>query len=116
MFLIDLSLPLQPYLIHIYTMNMIHDVVHLVEEVEKKLGKTLSKTTDFEKLSFSFLTKYGVKLTPAKLKKVWNYVVGAEKPSQETLDTLALFVGFQSWKDFQEALHGKVDSSKNYED
>ena len=28
------------------------------------------------------------------------------KPDKKTLDRLSLFVGFQSWEDFQNALHG----------
>ena len=34
-----------------------------------------------------------------------------EKPSQETLDRLALFVGFQDWQSFQRELHQGDDSS-----
>ena len=29
-----------------------------------------------------------------------------ERPSQETLDRLALFAGFQNWRTFQRELHG----------
>ena len=30
-----------------------------------------------------------------------------KKPDKKTLDRLSLFVGFQSWEDFQNALHGE---------
>lgn len=39
-----------------------------------------------------------------------------EKPSQRTLDRLALFAGFQDWKDLQKALHGTNDAALNYKD
>ena len=29
------------------------------------------------------------------------------KPDKKTLDRLSLLAGFQSWEDFQDALHGK---------
>ena len=29
------------------------------------------------------------------------------KPDKKTLDRLSLLAGFQSWEDFQEALHGE---------
>ena len=29
------------------------------------------------------------------------------KPDKKTLDRLSLFAGFQSWEDFQNALHGE---------
>jgi len=48
-------------------------------------------------------------------KKIKGYVKGKEKPSRETLDKLALFVGYQSWEDFHEALHGEDDGRLNYE-
>lgn len=56
---------------------------------------------------------------PAKmpaLKRVVGYLQGKEKPKKETLDKLALFVGFQNWDSFREALHGEADASLNYEE
>ena len=51
---------------------------------------------------------------PAALKKVLDYLHGIEKPKKETLDKLALFVGFQDWESFQEALHGETSADENY--
>lgn len=34
-----------------------------------------------------------------------------ERPSKETLDHLALFVGFQDWESFQKELHEDNDTS-----
>ena len=47
---------------------------------------------------------------------MWCYIKGKEKPSKETLDKLALFAGFQNWKDFQKTLHGETYAEINYED
>lgn len=47
-------------------------------------------------------------------KKMWNVLRGKEKPSRQTLDRLALLAGFQSWDDFQGALHGTEDGLINY--
>ena len=93
---------------------MKRDLKLLLEEVEKKVGKKINLTSDFEKLSALF-TKHHVFLKPATLKKVWTYLKTTDKPSPEALDKIALFVGFQSWKDFQEALHGEDDGQTNYE-
>ncbi len=49
------------------------------------------------------------------LHRMWSYMKKAEKPSKGTLDRLALFTGFQSWEDFQDALHGEEDAKVNYE-
>ena len=60
-------------------------------------------------------TKHHIKLNADALHKVWNYVSGKEKPTKKTLNKLALFVGYQSWDDFHEALHGDDDGNLNYE-
>ena len=94
---------------------MKNDLSLLTREVEKKIGKKVSHATDFEKLADHFSMKHHLKVSAQGLHKVWGYMRGKEKPSRETLDKLALFVGFQSWDDFHEALHGEDDGRLNYE-
>ncbi len=48
-------------------------------------------------------------LKPLALKKVLSYLQGKEKPRQSTLDRLSLFVGFQDWESFKDAVHGEDD-------
>ena len=59
-----------------------------------------------------------IHLAPHSLRRLWKWVSAAkpEKPSQRTLDRLALFAGFQDWKDLQKALHGTNDAALNYKD
>ena len=38
-----------------------------------------------------------------------------KKPNKKTLDKLSLFVGYQDWESFQEAIHGEADGLSNYE-
>lgn len=54
-------------------------------------------------------------LKPVALKKLTDYLHGLEKPRRETLDKISLFVGFQDWESFQNALHGDADAATNYE-
>ena len=49
-------------------------------------------------------------LRPLALKKVLAYLQGTEKPTKKTLDRLSLFVGFQDWESFKEAVHGDGDN------
>ena len=49
-------------------------------------------------------------LKPVALKKVLAYLQGKEKPKKEMLDRLSLFVGFQDWESFKEAVHGESDN------
>ena len=39
-----------------------------------------------------------------------------KRPNRKTLDRLSLFVGYQDWESFQEAVHGEADGLSNYED
>ena len=39
-----------------------------------------------------------------------------KKPNQKMLDKLSLFVGYQDWESFQEAVHGEADGLSNYEE
>lgn len=53
-------------------------------------------------------------LKPLALGKVVAYLQGIEKPKKETLDKLSLFVGFQDWDSFRNALHGDADAGTNF--
>lgn len=88
---------------------MKNDIKKLTQEVERKAGKKISLSSDFERLAH-IVCKGGEMLRPQSLKKVWGYLSGTERPSQETLDRLALFIGFQDWKSFQKELHGDADA------
>lgn len=92
---------------------MKHDLGLLLHQVEQKIGLKVNLASDFDKLAKIF-SAHHLHLHPAALKKVWEYITGKEKPSQETLDKIALFVGFQSWQDFREELHGETDGQTNY--
>lgn len=92
---------------------MKRDLGILLQEVEKKIGLKVSLASDFEKLAAVF-SRHHLHLHPTALKKVWEYITGKEKPSQDVLDKVALFAGFQSWHDFREELHGESDGQANY--
>ena len=84
---------------------MKNDLKLLAKEVEKRVGKEINLSSDFDKLERIF-GKHNVLLKSQALKKVWGFLKGKEKPSKETLDKVALFAGFQDWESFQKALHG----------
>lgn len=63
----------------------------------KKLLEAIEKELSFKPMK------------PLALKKVKDYLHGIEKPKKDTLDKLSLFVGFQDWDSFKEALNGESD-------
>ena len=93
---------------------MNNDLKLLTHEVEKKIGKKIHVGYDFEKLAYIFSVKHHLMLRSQGVDMEWNYVSGKEKPSRETLNKLALFVGYQSWDDFHEAVDGEYDGNLSY--
>ncbi|WP_455541296.1 hypothetical protein [Prevotella fusca] len=87
----------------------------IIEELGQKTHVRKELVSDLERLS-GRLALHHIHLGSASLKKLIGYFTGKEKPSKKTLDRLALFAGFQNWKDLNAALHGENDAKLNYED
>ena len=87
----------------------------IIEELGQRTYMRKESASDLERLS-DRLALYHIHLGSASLKKLISYFKGIEKPSKKTLDRLALFAGFQNWKDLSAALHGENDAKLNYED
>ena len=64
-------------------------------------------------IAFEALSKHCARMGAASFRRMWAAVRKGRLP-QTMLDKLALFAGFQDWKDFDDALHGDVDASVNY--
>lgn len=79
----------------------------LLNLIEKQLNwgdvkDWLSK--DFEKLNLLILEKTKVSLSASTLRRLWGKVDYNHQPSGTTLDTLAQFAGFESWREFTSQL------------
>lgn len=97
---------------------MKRDLKLLFEEAGKKTkekteGRHKKHSFDFDGLS-SNLLKHHVNLSAASLKKLWEIVTGKRKLSLAAKNRLALFAGFQTWNDLDDALHGDADAGTNY--
>jgi hypothetical protein len=94
---------------------MKNDLRVLLAEVGKKMKQEPRQlATELDDVS-ARLSRHHINLSGASLRKLWEVVSGKRKLSNETLNRLALFAGFQDWHDFRDALHGDVDASVNYE-
>lgn len=70
---------------------------------EEKIGWGRSEdwsSADFEKLSELILEKTSVSLSTTTLKRVWGKVQYHSIPSTTTLNTLAQFLDYESWRCF----------------
>lgn len=96
---------------------MKREIKKFITEWGHRPAASREKPTDFERISQQ-LEKRSIHLAPHSLHRVWKWMSSAkpEKPSQRTLDRLALFAGFQNWSDLQQALHGTNDATLNYKD
>lgn len=49
-------------------------------------------------------------------RRLWQLVTHGRRPSDKTLDRLALLAGFQNWKDLREAMRGESDAAFSFEE
>src|SRR5262245_48383206 len=76
-----------------------------LKKVEMVLGWGDShswSTQDFETLSRKILSTTGVNLSVATLKRIWGKIKYDSRPTVTTLDALARFGGYESWRHFRQ--------------
>ena len=93
----------------------------LIEKLKECIGNHLSwgnhenwSNKDFEDLSEKIFEKTNVQLSAVTLKRIWGKLKYDSAPTINTLNTLAQFVGFETWRDFrnqskENSLHGSAD-------
>ena len=92
--------------------NRIPEVTALLEAVERKYGRKVSTSTDFESLSVVIEHEIGEYISSSTLKRLWGYVSLKPTPRISTLDLLCRYIGRQSFAAFREELKrsGAVES------
>jgi len=76
----------------------------LKRAVEENFGQAISAPTDFSRLRDELTATLGESLSMSTLKRVWGYVMGYATVRENTLNTLARYVGCRDWKEFCETL------------
>lgn len=82
----------------------IPELSFLLSEVEKKYGRRVATSTDFESLSVVIEMETGELISSSTLKRLWGYVSLNPTPRIATLDVLARFVGYKHFKAFCDSL------------
>lgn len=72
----------------------------LIERTDKKIGFRPSSPSEFDELSSLIDRQLGKSLSSSSLKRMWGYVKHEGNPSVTTLNILAKFNGFDSWKSY----------------
>lgn len=76
------------------------EIEELKSLVERKYGKVLGTTTDFDEFSFYLKKKTGKTVSSSTLKRLYGYVSDEHKPRTVTLDVLSQYTGHKSFHDF----------------
>ena len=72
----------------------------LLKQVEKKYGRQLSCTSNFEALSIIIEKETGELLSSSTLKRLYGYVSLKPVPRKSTLDILSRFIGYRNFSEF----------------
>lgn len=82
----------------------IPELTFLLNEVEKKFGRRVSTSTDFETLSITIEMTIGDHISSSTLKRLWGYVSLSPTPRIATLDILARYLGQRGFKEYCQKL------------
>ncbi len=81
---------------------MMESINHLRRLVEESFGSEVKSPKGFIQLSESIFGRTGVLMSPTTLKRIWGYLSEPVTPRQSTLDTLARYIGWNNWTEFQQ--------------
>ncbi len=99
----------------------------VIEKLKTSIGNQLAwgnhenwSNKDFEELSEKIFEKTNVQLSAVTLKRIWGKLKYDSAPTVNTLNTLAQFVGYESWRDFrnqpdQSFVHESAEQTLWYE-
>lgn len=82
----------------------------LLSHVEKTFGNSIRTPKQFESLRESIMQHTGVLLSATTLKRLWGYLDEQVAPRESTLDILASYAGWSSWKDFADGIVPEIES------
>jgi len=74
---------------------------HLKKETLNKFGQELSYNKDCEALAEIVCDATGGRISATTIRRLYGFLKSPSAPSKFTLDLLAHYVGYKSWKDFQ---------------
>ena len=89
----------------------IPELSSLLREVEKRYGRKVLTSNDFESLSVNIEHETGELISSSTLKRLWGYVSLRTTPHLSTLDILSRYVGYEGFTAFRTAMLGVSDTS-----
>jgi hypothetical protein len=80
-------------------------IERLKSEVLKKFGSQLLYTKACRILATEILEETGARISTTTIRRVFGFLKTSTSPAKYTLNTLALYVGYQSWEEFTSVKH-----------
>lgn len=89
----------------------IPELSQLLAETEKRYGRKVLTSKDFESLSVNIERETGDLVSASTLKRLWGYVSMRTTPHLSTLNILSRYVGYADFSSFRTASLGVSDIS-----
>lgn len=86
----------------------------IIDDIKRNSGLLFDKAGDFGLLSTYIFKETGRTIGVTTLKRLFNYINDERKTGEFTLNTIALYVGYQSWEDY--SIAKKLNSEWGYKD
>lgn len=84
--------------------KIVPELNYLLAEVEKRYGRRLSTSADFEALSVVVEHESGELISASTLKRLWGYVTLKPTPRISTLNVLSRYIGKRDFNAFQQSI------------
>jgi len=84
--------------------KIIPELNYLLAEVEKRYGRRLSTSADFEALSVVVEHESGELISASTLKRLWGYVTLKPTPRMSTLNVLSRYLGKRDFSAFRQSI------------
>ena len=83
---------------------------NIIKLIKEKSGIPFDSSSDCERLALDIESKIGERLGFTTLKRLLGFTSEQAEPRQSTLDILARYLGFNSYKDLEDEINNKGDS------
>ena len=83
------------------------EILSLRADIELLMGRQMHTPADFDWLNLRIWEVSHEYLSPTTLKRLWNYIDGAQTPRRTTLSILCRLLGFTSWEEYLESLSAR---------
>lgn len=85
----------------------------IIKDIKKKSNLMFDNAADFNVLTEKISKETGRSIGLTTIKRLFGYIDDDRKTSQYTLNTLALYLGFNDWKEYSDSKN--LDSDWNFD-